>query len=55
MADNQDKELASLLEMEVEIKDFQKVKVNLGLNVNMSAMDLMMLEDYVEFYEEETK
>lgn len=52
LADNQDEELESLLQTEVEIKDFQKVKVNLNEKVNMSAMDLMVLEDYIELIQE---
>lgn len=52
LADNQDRELEELLDTDIEIKEFQKVKVSLDTNVKLSAMDLMMLDDYVEFYEE---
>lgn len=51
LADNQDKELEALLQTEVELADFQKVKVSLKENVNMSAMDLMDLEEFIEFIE----
>lgn len=51
LADNKDKELEALLQTEVELADFQKVKVSLKENVNMSAMDLMELEDFIEFTE----
>nr|DAF20578.1 MAG TPA: hypothetical protein [Caudoviricetes sp.]DAK80267.1 MAG TPA: hypothetical protein [Caudoviricetes sp.] len=51
LADNQDKELEALLQTEVELADFQKVKVSLKENVNMSAMDLMELEEFIEFTE----
>jgi hypothetical protein len=51
LADNQDKELEALLQTEVELADFQKVKVSLKENVNMSAMDLMKLEEFIEFTE----
>ena len=51
LADNQDKELEALLQTEVELVNFQKVKVSLKENVNMSAMDLMELEEFIEFTE----
>ena len=51
LADNQDKELEALLQTEVELANFQKVKVSLKENVNMSAMDLMELEEFIEFTE----
>lgn len=51
LADNKDKELEDLLQTEVELADFQKVKVSLKENVNMSAMDLMELEEFIEFTE----
>lgn len=51
LADNKDKELEALLQTEVELADFQKVKVSLKENVNMSAMDLMELEDFIDFTE----
>lgn len=51
LADNKDKELEALLQTEVELADFQKVKVSLKENVNMSAMDLMELEEFIEFTE----
>ncbi len=51
LADNQDKELEALLKTEVELADFQKVKVSLKENVNMSAMDLMELVEFIEFIE----
>ena len=51
LADNQDKELEALLQTEVELADFQKVKVSLKENVNMSAMDLMELEEFIELTE----
>lgn len=51
LADNQDKELEALLKTEVELADFQKVKVSLKENVNMSALDLMELEEFIEFTE----
>ena len=50
LADNQDKELEALLQTEVELADFQKVKV-LSEKVNMSALDLMELEEFIEFTE----
>lgn len=51
LADNQDKELEALLQTEVELVNFQKVKVSLKENVNLSAMDLMELEEFIEFTE----
>ena len=51
LADNQDKELEALLQTEVELVNFQKVKVSLKENVNMSALDLMELEEFIEFTE----
>lgn len=51
LADNQDKELEALLQTEVELADFQKVKVSLSEKVNMSALDLMELEEFIEFTE----
>ena len=55
LADNQDKELEALLQTEVELADFQKVKVSLSEKVNMSALDLMELEDFIEFTEKPQK
>lgn len=49
LADNQDKELEALLQTEVELADFQKVKVSLSEKVNMSALELMELEEFIEF------
>jgi len=51
LADNQDKELNELLETEVELADFQKVKVSLSEKMNMSALDLMELEEFIDFTE----
>lgn len=51
LADNQDKELEALLQTEVELVNFQKVKVSLKENVILSAMDLMELEEFIEFTE----
>ena len=51
LADNQDKELEALLQTEVELADFQKVKVSLSEKVNMSALDLMELEEFIDFTE----
>ncbi len=51
LADNQDKELETLLQTEVELADFQKVKVSANEKVNMTALDLMELEDFIEIIE----
>ena len=51
LADNQDKELEELLQTEVELADFQKVKVSANEKVNMTALDLMELEDFIEIIE----
>lgn len=51
LADNQDKELEELLQIEVELADFQKVKVSANEKVNMTALDLMELEDFIEIIE----
>ena len=55
LADNQDKELEALLQTEVELADFQKVKVSLSEKVNMSALELMELEEFIEFTEQPQK
>lgn len=55
LADNQDKELEALLQTEVELADFQKVKVSLSEKVNMSALELMELEGFIEFTEQPQK
>lgn len=51
LADNQDKELAELLDIDIEIGDFQKVKVSLSENANLTALDILSLEPFIDFVE----
>lgn len=52
LADNQDKELEDLLSTEIELPDFQKVQINLNEKVSISPLDLMELENFIDFIDE---
>ena len=50
LSDNQDKKLQELLDTDFEV-EFDKVKLSLSDNIELSVFDIMNLEGFVEFEE----
>ena len=48
LSDNQDKKLQELLDTDFEV-EFDKVKLSLSDNIELSVFDIMNLENFIEF------